>query len=281
MANVARVWTPRRAGASRRAALTALLVTTCVSAVAPSAYPAGAAADVRAPRVLIYGDSIMLDASTATIADLRAQGTVVDDTSAGGTAPCDEFSHAATDVATFHPDVVVIAYVGDAISPCMAGTTATHPSLERHYLDTIHLIDLVDRPVVLATPPGAIGDPLDTPYRMMLRMVQRITGRSTLVADTATALVDPKSEHFKLKMSCFKDEHCTSVAVRGPDHFHLSDAGATRYANFLSHELQRVLVSTRRAYGAVRAADPSIMTPVSIPYVTTFVECEFLVEPPP
>jgi hypothetical protein len=257
----------------RRAALSLVVAIACFTIVAPRASSANTATRVRRPRVLIYGDSIVTDAHSTIASDLSAHGIFVHDASVGGTAPCDMLPFATQDVATYHPDVVVIAYVGNAITPCMAGTAAAHQSLQRHYADTIQLIKVINRPVVLATPPGAIGDPLDTQYRTMLKLVQQATGRTTLVADTATALLDPRTRRFETTMPCTKHQRCKRVTVRKSDHYHLNAAGGERYGNFLSHELDRLLDSTRHALRGCEAADPTITTPLSVPYVATFTEC--------
>lgn len=215
----------------------------------------------------------MNDAHSTITSYLRAHGIFVHDASVGDTAPCDMFPFATNDVATYHPDVVVIAYVGNAITPCMAGSAAAHLSLQRHHDDTMQLIKLLNRPVVLATPPGAIGDPLDTQYRKMLELVQQATGRTTLVADTATTLVDPHTHRFETTMPCTKHQRCKRVRVRKSDDYHLNPQGAARYGAFLSQELTRLLNSMRRALVTCETADPSITTPATVPYATTFLEC--------
>jgi lysophospholipase L1-like esterase len=250
--------------------LLALVLAACVPLALPTPASARPQLAVRAPRVLIFGDSIIVSAAPRMAAELRSHAIFVRDDSLGGTSPCDEVPRVAEDISTSQPDVVVIAYVGNGITPCMAGAPDI---VGKHFWDTLQLIRLVNRPVVLATPPGPLGERLATPYRTMLKVVQRVTGPRTLVADTATALVNPKDGRFDLRMPCTTGEHCRSIAVRGHDRFHLSKAGAARYARFLSKELFSLLESTRAALASCRSADPAIVTPTTVPFVDTFLEC--------
>ena len=74
----------------------------------------------RAPRgvdILVYGDS--LTAQSINSVGLGAPGKTIVVHALGGTAPCDWVPLMPQDRATLHPKVVVMAFVGNAATPCI------------------------------------------------------------------------------------------------------------------------------------------------------------------
>jgi hypothetical protein len=91
-------------------------VTLTASAVAASE-PAGRFA---APTVTLYGDSLASESQTFFRDALVGAGiTDVHTRTFGGTAPCDWLDEMRHDAGTLHPNIVVIEFAGNALTPCM------------------------------------------------------------------------------------------------------------------------------------------------------------------
>ena len=146
------------------------------------------------PVVLVYGDSIVHAAGPALEAMLAPHGIAVVDASVGGTAPCDALQFVPGDMVKYDPDLVVVAYVGNAFSPCINGTP-DKDVIMRHYVDTQKLISEVDRPVLLATPPGRIGEGRYTSYDVLVWYEASLFG--TGLVDTAKVLLDPRQPRLR------------------------------------------------------------------------------------
>jgi hypothetical protein len=183
------------------------------------------------PVVLVYGDSIVHAAGPALEAMLAPHGIAVVDASVGGTAPCDALQFVPGDMVKYDPDLVVVAYVGNAFSPCINGTP-DKDVIMRHYLDTQKLISEVDRPVLLATPPGRIGEGRYTSYDVLVWYEASLFG--TGLVDTAKVLLDPRRHVYEKTAPCPRGDGCRRAVVRGLDDYHLSASGGYLYAQVLA-----------------------------------------------
>jgi hypothetical protein len=195
--------------------------------------------------VVVYGDSIVHAATPFVRLALARYGVNLIDASVGGTAPCDALQFVGSDMARYDPAAVVIAYVGNAYSPCINGTTGEE-IYARHYLDTQRLIHAVGhRSVILDTPPGDIGQGHYTAYDVLVHTEASTFGAH--LVDTAAALIDPATERFEKSMPCTIMTICRRIDVRGADGYHLTVAGAYLYAQVLSRALVRRLHLTAPA----------------------------------
>jgi hypothetical protein len=78
-------------------------------------------------RVAVYGDSLVRQ-STGALAHLASsRSTALDIWATSGAAPCDLLPAYAARLATFAPQRVQIAFVGNATSPCMTSRTGGRP----------------------------------------------------------------------------------------------------------------------------------------------------------
>jgi hypothetical protein len=209
------------------------------------------------PVVLVYGDSIVHAAGPALEAMLAPHGIAVVDASVGGTAPCDALQFVPGDMVKYDPDLVVVAYVGNAFSPCINGTP-DKDVIMRHYLDTQKLISEVDRPVLLATPPGRIGEGRYTSYDVLVWYEASLFG--TGLVDTAKVLLDPRSHVYEKTVPCPRGDGCRRAVVRGLDDYHLSASGGYLYAQVLA---KAVLVRLQPGAAAPAAAGTRNGTPAS------------------
>jgi len=209
------------------------------------------------PVVLVYGDSIVHAAGPALEAMLAPHGIAVVDASVGGTAPCDVLQFVPGDMVKYDPDLVVVAYVGNAFSPCINGTP-DKDVIMRHYRDTQKLISEVDRPVLLATPPGRIGEGRYTSYDVLVWYEASLFG--TGLVDTAKVLLDPRSHVYEKTVPCPRGDGCRRAVVRGPDDYHLSVSGGYLYAQVLA---KAVLARLQPGAAAPAAAGTRNGTPAS------------------
>jgi hypothetical protein len=232
-------------GSPRRLAGAVVTVVTVVAAVlgGPVA-PAHAATPGQVPPppdrvVVVYGDSIVHAAAPFVRATLARYGVTLVDASVGGTAPCDALQFVGADMARYDPAAVVIAYVGNAYSPCINGTEG-EDVYARHYADTERLVEAIGpRPIILDTPPGDIGQGHYTPYDVLVYAERSAFG--VHLADTAAALIDPATQRYEKSMPCMVLTICRRIDVRGDDDYHLTAAGAYLYAQVLDRALIRRL----------------------------------------
>ena len=180
---------------------------------------------------MVYGDSIVHAAAPFVQSTLARYGLTVVDASVGGTAPCDALQFVGSDMERYNPDLVVIAYVGNALSPCINGTDG-QDVYARHFADTGRLVGAIGhRPILLDTPPGSIGQGHYTAYDVLVHYEASALGAR--VVDTAAALIDPTTQLFERSMPCMITTICTRIDVRGPDGYHLTPAGGYLYAQAL------------------------------------------------
>ena len=75
---------------------------------------------LRARKAILYGDSLAWQAQEFFVAALAGAGiTQVTTRTFGGTAICDWFADMRADAVAIHPDVVVVEFSGNALTPCM------------------------------------------------------------------------------------------------------------------------------------------------------------------
>ena len=139
---------------------------------------------------------------------------------------------------------MVIAYVGNAFSPCINGTQGEDVYV-RHYLDTQRLVTAIGkRPLILDSPPGEVGQGLYTAYDVLVHV--EASAFNARVAPTSAALIDPATQRFEKSMPCTVTTVCTRTDVRGADGYHLNFAGGYLYSQALVRTiLKRLRIPSR------------------------------------
>lgn len=100
--------------------------------------------------VSVWGDSLTVDAQSA----LRLHGASVH--ARGGTAPCDWLPGFEKTLVADHPSHVLLAFVGNIGTPCMAGVHSNAELAARYRTDYTKIIAIAVRhrvPVTLVVPP--------------------------------------------------------------------------------------------------------------------------------
>ncbi|HEY6530861.1 MAG TPA: hypothetical protein VIY72_01060, partial [Acidimicrobiales bacterium] len=77
----------------------------------------------RSPAVTLYGDSLVVEAERYIVEAASALGWEPVVRAYGGTAPCDWSDELPFDLATTEPAIVVVAFSGNALTPCMTDPT--------------------------------------------------------------------------------------------------------------------------------------------------------------
>jgi hypothetical protein len=192
------------------------------------------------PLVAIYGDSLVGQAKPYLMAVGANLGMSVTVSAIGGTAPCDWLPTLEHDLTTEHIAVVVWAFSGNSLTPCMrTGPTtfiAGAAKVAKYKVDTQAAIDAVDKAgalFVVASPPafrtaGDGWDLLDTMYRGLAfanPTVQYLDGGAEIAPDG----------QFMADQTCLPFERavpqsgCTGpasvIAVRGQDGMHFCQVG--------------------------------------------------------
>jgi hypothetical protein len=183
------------------------------------------------PRVLLFGDSLLVEAA-GQIRSLAADAGVDVEVHAGaGTAICDWQREAGSDRDRFRPDVSVLAFVGNNLTPCTGRIWG--PALGLRYgrdLDAMSATLRRAGPVYVVRPPArrwwdvtaraveaAYADAADA------RTVRLIDGRRYISPFGVWSATQP----------CLPDEPCTGPVVAGlrtnvvraPDALHLCPTG--------------------------------------------------------
>jgi hypothetical protein len=122
----------RRLPLWRRAALAVTAVTAVVACAvaactgdgaATGAPPARRVVPDRPLRVAFFGDSIAVEAEPEFARLMQARGAEYRFDGYGGTATCDYLDEMRATAASFDPDVVVLLFTGNALTPCMLERT--------------------------------------------------------------------------------------------------------------------------------------------------------------
>jgi hypothetical protein len=185
-------------------------------------------------RVAVYGDSLLH--SSAPVWRTSIEEQLPDwnllERALWGSAACDHLDQMADDAHEgWNVRVVVIAFYGNAVTPCARGQRVE----DRYRWDLTLAVDLWQERgarVVLVVPPGPVdSEPYSPAGRAALAGAR---DRRVQLVDTTGAFVDTETGRFAAELD--------GVAVRSPDGVHLcdheslgeivcasDDAGANRY----------------------------------------------------
>lgn len=176
------------------------------------------------PRVLLYGDSLLVEAHDAFQATAKQDGAsaILDESGAGG-APCNYLPDVPNVVKNFHPTIAIIAFSGNTPA-CMAGRDL----IDGYQEDVTEMIDILASAGVavrlVETPARFYVDPVDADGRTALgRLWQQLaaTFPDTKVVRADLAVTD--HGRFVTVLPCERAEKCGPdglITVRGPDGVH-------------------------------------------------------------
>lgn len=201
----------------------------------------------RVERVLVVGDSITQSAQEPITAALAAQGADVRILAWGGTAPCDWIDPVTTEVATFDPDVVLIEFAGNDLTPCIADTPRNHPDFINRYTADATALTTAARaggatvrwtsvPHVDHHAHEAIARRLNEQYRALSDDGVLTPLRAALTVDGGFA----RDDRCRAATECGDAAPFTSVQIRSDDGLHLAPAGTVRMASVYGQVVHRL-----------------------------------------
>jgi hypothetical protein len=126
--------------------------------------PAGSvsAEDSRAPRVFVYGDSLVVQSQPYVTSVARAFDLSVTVRAHGGIAPCDATPQMVDDLRDRSPDLVLYAFSGNAFSDCMRAANGEQVSgddlVGRYRTDLERAVAITTQagvPFLVASPPAS------------------------------------------------------------------------------------------------------------------------------
>ena len=221
------------------------------------------------PRVVVYGDSLVSEAGTdftSLAADYGASALI---RTYPGTATCDWLATMAADAQAWQPTAVVLAFSGDAFSPCMAGyQLGRAPYFAKYQSDTQTAIDIFR---AIGTKVVLVGLPVDASAGLTQNVTQLNAVYQTLAAGNVGVTYDDAGQaveadgQFTWTLPCLQGEPCTGPAgsnvVRAPDGIHFCPDGHTTLVGSLEE-------CDVYSSGALRFASAMLgpaLTPPSLP----------------
>ena len=158
-----------------------------------------------------------------------------------GVAICDQLSTMAADAQSWHPTVAVLAFSGDAFSPCMAGyQLGTPPYFAKYVHDATTAIAIfrsVGARVIL------VGLPLDASASESQNVATLDRNYQSLARSSSGVTYDDAGQavmadgKYTRSLPCLAFEPCTGPAgtniVRAPDGIHFCPTGDTTLVGYL------------------------------------------------
>jgi hypothetical protein len=190
----------------------------------------------RPTRIALYGDSLSMQSAQdfQFLAVESGKTTLLG--GYNGLAPCDVLQRLDGDATSWHPDVAVLEFVGDNLTPCMkpyaVGTPAYYAKYQQDITTAVHMLRSHGVTVVL------IGGPLVKDPGLS-QNVQRLNSMYKSIASSTSGVryVDAGSSvlengEFTWTLPCLSSEQqCTGPpgtnVVRSPDGIHFCPSGAT------------------------------------------------------
>jgi hypothetical protein len=189
----------------------------------------------RHERIALYGDSLSMQAAQ----DFQFLAVEAGDTTLlgayNGLAPCDVLPRLAGDAASWHPDVALLEFTGDDLTPCMkpypVGTPTYYAKYQQDATTAVRTLRSDGVRVVL------IGAPLDKDPRLA-QNVKRLNAMYASLASSIPGVryVDAGSSvladgQFTNSLPCAPSEQCSGPGgtnvVRSPDGIHFCPTGST------------------------------------------------------
>ena len=192
-------------------------------------------------RIVFYGDSLASEAGQNFVFLASASGASARVRTFPGTATCDYFATMAADAQDFQPNAAVLAFSGNAFTPCMAGYQPGTPQYFAKYLNdtqtAISIFRSVGAKVVL------VGLPLDATAGLSQNIPPLNQIDQSLASSNPRVTYDDAGQavmangQFTWTLPCLSFEPCTGPngmnVVRAPDGVHFCPSGmSTRVSYF-------------------------------------------------
>ena len=185
------------------------------------------------PRIALYGDSLASEAGQDFAYLAGAAGAPVLIRTFPGVAICDDLATMAADARSWHPTVAVLAFSGDAFTPCMAGYPLGSPAYFAKYVKdaetAVAIFGSVGARVVL------VGLPLDASAGGSRNVTTLNHNYESLATGNGDVTYDDAGQavlaagRFTRTLPCLPFEPCTGPAgtniVRAPDGVHFCPTG--------------------------------------------------------
>jgi hypothetical protein len=186
-------------------------------------------------RIALYGDSIVSEAAQDFSFLAGESGASVRVRTYPGTAICDYFSSMAADAQGWQPTVAVLAFSGDAFTPCMGGVQLGTLQYYSRYRDdaqwAISILRSAGARVVLVGLPLDLSPSLSQNASSLNDIYQSlsVSNPSVTYDDAGQALT--ANGRFAWTLPCLPGEPCTGPSgtnvVRAPDGIHFCPDGKT------------------------------------------------------
>ncbi len=192
------------------------------------------------PRIVLYGDSLASEAAQDFAYLGGASGATVLVHTYPGVAVCDFIPTMAADAQSLQPTAAVLAFSGDAFTPCMAGYTLGTPQYYAKYSQDVQ--SAIDIFRGMGTAVVLVGLPLDQSAGLSQNVValnqvfESLAHSNTGVSfDDAGEAVMAKGA-FTFTLPCLSFEPCTGPTgtdvVRAPDGIHFCPNGQTALTGY-------------------------------------------------
>lgn len=229
---------------TRRRSLTTVTAVTSVVLVLTLAslreIPAAAAAETTdgLTRVLVVGDSITQSSQELIAAEIEARHAEVHVLAWGGTAPCDWIEPVADEVATFDPDIVLLEFAGNDLTPCIVDTPRGSAGfIDRYRADATAItraaaaggatVRWTSVPFVDHAEHESVARELNELYRSLSHDGALTPLRAALTVDGGFGY----SDRCRAAAECGDAPPFSPVPIRSDDGLHLAEAGSVRMAS--------------------------------------------------
>ena len=221
------------------------------------------------PRIALYGDSLASEAGQDFSSLATDAGASTQVHTFPGTATCDFLSSMATVAEEWQPTAAVLAFSGDAFTPCMAGYEIGTPQYYSKYeADTqtaISIFRSVGTKVVLVGLPLDSSASLSQNVSALNQIFQSLADSNVGVAYDDAGQAVMANGQFTWTLPCLSGEPCTGPAgtniVRAPDGVHFCPNGQTT----LVAGLEQCDVYSSGAFRFAAAMLGPALTPPSLP----------------
>ncbi len=189
----------------------------------------------RAPRIVLYGDSLVSEAGQDFAFLTELSGASVQVHTFPGTAPCDFFASMAADAQDWQPSVAMLAFSGDAFTPCMGGVQIGTSQYYIKYKDdtqtAISIFRSVGAKVILVGLPADASASLSQNSSGLNQIYPSLTKNNPGVTYDDAGQAVTASGRFTWTLPCLSGEPCTGPdgtnIVRAPDGVHFCPNGET------------------------------------------------------
>jgi lysophospholipase L1-like esterase len=196
--------------------------------------------------IAVVGDSFMEQSAVQFVGLAGEQGRLAEVDAFGGIAACDR-QEALERFAGSAPDVLIVSFAGNDLTPCMLRTEAPSSSTETaaEYAEDLDrlvgdfLATSPDTHIFVVPPPPVRPPQYEANAAAMRDMYRRFAAAhpGITVIDVTPALSPDGGFHERLPCESWEDQACEAdgmVTLRESDGVHLTPAGGERYARVLA-----------------------------------------------